>query len=58
MYECECTKLTGKCRHDCPVCGGEGVLAKKQPTTEEFIEYTEKVVREASKHLVFEPAKS
>jgi hypothetical protein len=26
MKACNCTKLTGECCHDCPVCGGEGVL--------------------------------
>ena len=26
MNPCACTRLTGECAHDCPYCGGEGVL--------------------------------
>lgn len=55
MHECDCTKLTGSCRHDCPICGGEGVLAKKRPTSKEVIKHVEKVMQEASRHLVFDP---
>lgn len=28
MIACDCTKLTGECRVDCPDCGGEGVNMK------------------------------
>jgi hypothetical protein len=30
MRPCPCTELTGECCHDCPDCGGEGILLKRR----------------------------
>lgn len=30
MNPCDCTKLTGECCHDCPDCGGEGIIVKRK----------------------------
>ena len=45
MNPCECTKLTGECQHDCPKCGGEGILPESKDSipprkaTEPIIRY-------------------
>lgn len=44
IQDCPCTKLTGEARHDCPNCGGEGLVAKKKVRdAEEEKEQTAKV---------------